>query len=513
MILDGWGYREDCDDNAIAMAKAPTWRRLWTTCPRTTIKCSGEDVGLPPGTMGNSEVGHLNIGAGRVVFQEYTRISKAIRDGTFFENEVLRGCFQKVIESGGVLHLMGLCSDIGVHAHLNHLFALLDFAKREGVQKVFIHCFTDGRDSSPTSGKKYLALIEKKAAEVGNARVATVMGRYYAMDRDKRWDRVEKAYSAMVDGIGVHAFSSEEAISRSYKRGETDEFVVPVAITVKGYPIGTVNDGDAVVFFNFRADRARELTRALAFEQFDGFNRDRVPQLSSFVCMTEYDETFNLPVAFPTDPLSNIFGEMISQKGLKQLRIAETEKYAHVTFFFNGGVEKVYPGEERVLIPSPRDVPTYDKKPEMSAFLVTDELIRRVSREIYDVIILNFANGDMVGHTGILNAAVSAVEAVDQCIGLIVPVVLAKGGSVIITADHGNCEEMVDEKGKPLTAHTTDDVPLVYVSNDSSMIKLRNGGRLSDIAPTMLEILNIPKPKEMTGTSLLMTNDKVQMTK
>jgi len=503
MILDGWGYREDRDNNAIAMAKVPAWNRLWEAYPHTTIKCSGEDVGLPPNTMGNSEVGHLNIGAGRVVFQEYTRISKSIRDGSFFENAVLRDCFQKVIRAGGVLHLIGLCSDIGVHAHLNHLYALLDFAKREGVPKVFIHCFTDGRDSSPTSGKKYLADIEKKAAEVGNARVATVMGRYYAMDRDKRWDRVEKAYNAIVDGIGYHAISSDEAISRSYKRGETDEFVVPAAITVKGNPIGTVNDGDGIVFFNFRADRARELTRALAFEQFDGFQRDRIPQLSSFVCMTEYDETFNLPTAFPPEPLANIFGEVISHGGLKQLRIAETEKYAHVTFFFNGGEEKVYPGEDRVLIPSPREVSTYDKKPEMSAFEVTDEIIRRIDRDIYDVIILNFANGDMVGHTGILKAAMAAVEAVDQCIGLIVPVVLGKGGCVIITADHGNCEEMVDLQGKPLTAHTTDDVPLIYVSNDISRKKLRDGGRLSDIAPTMLQILGIDKPGEMTGTTLL----------
>ena len=502
MILDGWGYRESRDNNAIAMARAPTWNRLWSTYPHTTLKCSGEAVGLPPNTMGNSEVGHLNMGAGRVVFQEYTRISKAIREGTFFENSALRDCFQKVTQSGGVLHLMGLCSDIGVHAHLNHLFALLDFAKREGVPKVFIHCFTDGRDSPPTSGKKYLAAVEKKALEVGNARIATVMGRYYAMDRDKRWDRVEKAYSAIVDGIGVHALSSDEAISRSYTRGETDEFVVPVAITVKGYPIGTINDGDAVVFFNFRSDRARELTRALTFEQFDGFQCDRVPQLSSFVCMTEYDETFHLPTAFPAEPLANILAEVIGKKGLKQLRIAETEKYAHVTFFFNGGEEKVFPGEERVLIPSPRDVPTYDKKPEMSAFLVTDELIRRVGRNLYDVIILNFANGDMVGHTGILKAAIAAVEAVDQCMGLIIPVVLAKGGSLLITADHGNCEQMIDENGKPLTAHTTDDVPLLYVSNESQKRTLRSDGILADIATTMLDLLGIEKPREMTGKSL-----------
>lgn len=502
MILDGWGYRDVSANNAIALAKAPTWNHLFKTYPHSLIKCSGEDVGLPPNTMGNSEVGHLNIGAGRIVYQEYTRISKAIRDKTFFENAVFRDCFKKVIEAKGALHVMGLCSDIGVHAHLDHLFAILEFARREGVPFVFVHCFTDGRDSSPTSGKKYLEAVEKKVLEVGNARVATVMGRYYSMDRDKRWDRIAKAYRAIVDGVGVHAFSSEEVMSRSYKRGETDEFVVPAVIMTRGQPISTINDGDGVIFFNFRADRAREITRAIAIEQFDGFQRERVPRLSSFVCMTEYDETFNLPIAFPPEVLANIFGEVISKKGLKQLRIAETEKYAHVTFFFNGGEEKVFPGEERCLIASPRDVPTYDKKPEMSAYLVTDELIRRINRDLYDVIILNYANGDMVGHTGILKAAIKAVEAVDQCIGLTVPVVLSKGGCVIITADHGNCEMMVDEKGGPMTAHTTDDVPLIYISNDSQEKKLKTNGILADIAPTMLEILGVEKPKEMTGNSL-----------
>lgn len=502
MILDGWGYREAKKDNAIETGKTPNWHRLWNDYPHTILECSGEAVGLPAGTMGNSEVGHLNIGAGRVVYQDFTRINKAIEDGSFFKNGILRECFKKVKESKGALHLMGLCSDIGVHAHINHLFALLDFAKREGVQKVFIHCFTDGRDSPPTSGAEYLARIEEKVAQVENAKVATVMGRYYAMDRDKRWDRIEKAYRAIVDGYGISAMSSAEAICRSYDKGETDEFIVPAVITEHGRPIATMNDGDAVIFFNFRADRAREITRAIASENFDGFKRERVPKLSYYVCMTEYDETFNLPVAFETEPLKNIFADVISKNGLKQLRIAETEKYAHVTFFFNGGDEKKIEGEDRVLIPSPREVPTYDKKPEMSAYLVTDEVVKRVESGAYDVIILNFANGDMVGHTGIMEAAVKAVEAVDQCIGRIVPAVLKNGGALFITADHGNSEEMADSHGGPMTAHTTDPVPLIYVSNDAEKIKFRNGGGLSDIAPTMLKLLQIAKPGEMTGKSL-----------
>lgn len=512
MILDGWGYRDEKKDNAIETGKTPNWHRLWKDYPHTTLECSGELVGLPAGTMGNSEVGHLNIGAGRVVYQDLTCINKAIKDGSFFENEVLHECFRKVKEAKGALHLMGLCSDIGVHAHIDHLFALLDFAKREGVQKVFIHCFTDGRDSPPTSGAGYLEKIEKKAAKVGNAGVATVMGRYYAMDRDKRWDRIEKAYRAIVDGFGISAVSSAETICRSYDKGETDEFIVPTVITEHGRPIATMNDGDAVVFFNFRSDRAREITRAIIFDNFDGFKRERVPKLSCFVCMTEYDETFNLPIAFPPEHLKNIFGEVLNKKGLKQLRIAETEKYAHVTFFFNGGVEKKFEGEDRALIPSPREVATYDKKPEMSAYLVTDEVIKRIESGAYDVIILNFANGDMVGHTGIMEAAVRAVEAVDVCIGRIVPAILEKGGALIVTADHGNCEEMTDDHGGPMTAHTTNPVPLIYISNPPTPpfnkggqggIKLRSGGGLCDIAPTMLKLLSIEKPVEMTGKSLL----------
>lgn len=504
MILDGWGYREAANDNAIESGETPNWHRLWKEYPHTTLACSGEAVGLPAGTMGNSEVGHLNIGAGRVVYQDFTRINKAVKDGSFFKNQVLKDSFQKVIAAKGALHLMGLCSDIGVHAHMSHLFALMDFAKHEGIKKVFIHCFMDGRDSPPQSGAGYLEKIEQKAAEAGNAKIATVMGRYYAMDRDKRWNRIEKAYCAIVDGSGLFASSSAEAISRSYDKGETDEFVVPTVITEHGKPVAAMNDGDGVIFFNFRSDRAREITRALAFEKFDDFKRKRVPKLSSYVCMAEYDETFGLPVAFPPEKLVNIFGDVISKAGLKQLRIAETEKYAHVTFFFNGGEEKKFEGEDRVLIPSPRDVPTYDKKPEMSAYLVTDEVIKKIESGAYDVIILNFANGDMVGHSGIMEAAVKAVEAVDSCIGRIVPAILKKGGALFITADHGNCEEMKDDHGGPMTAHTTDPVPLIYVSDDARRAKLRERGGLSDIAPTMLELLQIQKPGEMTGESLIM---------
>lgn len=502
MILDGWGYRTEKKDNAIETGKTPNWHRLWSEYPHTTLECSGEAVGLPAGTMGNSEVGHLNLGAGRVVYQDFTRINKAVKDGSFFKNEVFRDCFNKVKKAGGTLHLMGLCSDIGVHAHIAHLFALMEFAKREHVEKVLIHCFTDGRDSPPTSGKGYIEKIERKALEVGNAKIASIMGRYYAMDRDKRWDRVEKAYKAMVEGEGVTAMYSEEAVTQSYDREITDEFITPTVITEHGKPVGTMNDGDAVIFFNFRADRAREITRALAFEKFDGFKRNKIPKLSCYVCMTEYDETFGLPIAFPQERLSSILGEVLSKNDLKQLRIAETEKYAHVTFFFNGGEEKKFAGEDRVLIPSPREVPTYDKKPEMSAEGVTDEVISRIKSGAYDVIILNFANGDMVGHTGIMDAAVKAVETVDRCIGRIVPEVLSKGGALFITADHGNCEEMTDDDGGPMTAHTTDPVPLIYISDGSIRRDLRGGGGLSDIAPTMLELLGIAKPPEMTGRSL-----------
>ena len=380
MILDGWGMREAKENNAIALGHTPNWDRLWLGRPKSILECSGLAVGLPEGTMGNSEVGHLTIGAGRVLYQDFTRINKSIEDGSFFTNQVLIDCFSQLASSGRTLHLMGLCSDIGVHAHIDHLFALLDLAKSSGVGRVLVHAITDGRDSPPTSGKGYIEKVQQKVDQVGNATIATVMGRFYAMDRDKRWDRTAKAYEALVDGRGVTTTTAGEAVERSYAQGVTDEFIVPAVIqNVEGDP-ARIEDGDSFVFFNFRADRARQITRALTFEQFDDFERPRVPKFSRFVCMTEYDETFGLPVVFSPQTLTNIFGTVISSEGLKQLRIAETEKYAHVTFFFNGGEEKVLPGEDRCLIPSPRDVPTYDKKPEMSAYEVTEEVIKRIGQ-------------------------------------------------------------------------------------------------------------------------------------
>ena len=499
MILDGWGYSKTRDGNAILLAKAPNWNKLWNSYPHTLLKSSGMAVGLPEGTMGNSEVGHLNIGAGRVVYQEYTRINKAIGDGSFFRNETLQKVFTVLKSSGGVLHLMGLCSDVGVHGHLNHLYALADFAVREGVRKISIHCFTDGRDSSPDSGLAYIRQIEEKITGINAIRIATVMGRYYAMDRDKRWDRIQKAYDAIVDGKGKYAASAVEAVEESYKAGITDEFIVPTIVRsfTQPSPQGgegrgegcLVHDNDAVIFFNFRADRARQLTRAMI---------EAKPV--SFVTMTQYDETFALPVVFPPERLTNILGDVVSKAGLRQLRIAETEKYAHVTYFFNGGEEKVFKNEDRVLIPSPRDVPTYDKKPQMSAPQVTDEVIKRIKSGKYDVIILNYANPDMVGHTGNLNATIKAVEAVDACMGMVVGEILKVGGVALITADHGNCENMIDERGKPQTAHTLDLVPFVLAGTEKT--KLAEGRALCDIAPTMLKLLGIPKPADMTGTKL-----------
>ena len=503
MIQDGWGVRKEREGNAVELGATPNWHRYWNEYPHTLLAASGEAVGLPEGTMGNSEVGHLNIGAGRVVYQDFTRINKAIRDGSFFDNPVIGGCLNRLARSGRALHLMGLCSDIGVHAHTDHLFALIESAKRAGVARVFIHALTDGRDSPPDSGRGYLELVQRKADASGIAAIATVQGRFYAMDRDKRWDRVQKGFEAIVCGRGVARASAAEAVERSYADGVTDEFIVPAVMQRDGKPVGPVEDGDGMIFFNFRADRAREITRAIALPDFAEFERCRVPKLSGYVCMTEYDETFGLPVAFPSEALANILGEVISKAGLTQLRIAETEKYAHVTFFFNGGEEKSIPGEERCLIPSPREVPTYDLKPEMSAYLVTEELLRRIASGAYDVIILNFANGDMVGHTGVLPAAIKAVEAVDQCIGRIVPAVLAQGGEVLLTADHGNCEEMLDAGGRPMTAHSTGPVHFICVSEQHRDAKLRPGGALCDIAPTMLEILGLPQPAEMSGRTLI----------
>ena len=452
--------------------------------------------------MGNSEVGHLNIGAGRIVYQDLTRISKAIDDGDFFTNPVLLDCIARTKAAGGRLHLAGLLSDGGVHSHNTHLYALLRLAKREGLQDVFVHCLMDGRDTPPKSGAEYLAQLEGEIDRIGVGRIATVIGRYYAMDRDNRWERVEKAYAAMVYGEGELFASAALAIEKSYLDGVTDEFVLPSVIADGGEAVGRLGDGDGLIFFNFRSDRAREITRTFTDPDFSGFPRKSWPRLASYVCMTTYDETFRLPVAFGPEELKNILGEVISTAGLTQLRIAETEKYAHVTFFFNGGSEVPFPHEERVLIPSPKEVATYDLKPEMSAYPVTEELLKRLDEGKYDLIVLNFANADMVGHTGILAAAVRAIETVDDCVGRLVEKVRAKGGKVIITADHGNAETMVDENGGPHTAHTTDRVPLILVDDSRKGARLRPG-ILADIAPTILELLGLPQPPEMTGKSLI----------
>jgi len=502
MILDGWGINPNPAHNAVALADTPNLTRLLTEYPHVSIRTSGMAVGLPEGQMGNSEVGHLNIGAGRVVYQDLTRITKSILDGDFFTNPVLLECIAKTKVAGGRLHLAGLLSDGGVHSHNTHLYALLELAKQEGVE-VFVHCLLDGRDTPPQSGAEYLVQLEGEIGRIGCGRIATVMGRYYAMDRDNRWDRVELAYNAMVCGQGEQCASAKEAIERSYAAGVHDEFVLPAVIAGNGAPVGTVRDGDGFIFFNFRSDRAREISRAIALDGFDGFERNCWPKLSGYVCMTEYDATFGLPIAFGSTELTNILGGVLGAAGLKQLRIAETEKYAHVTFFFNGGSEVPFPGEDRVLIPSPKEVATYDQKPEMSAFLVTDELLARIDSGLYDVIILNFANCDMVGHTGIEAAAIKAVEAVDSCVGRIVAKVREQGGAALITADHGNAEQLMDENGEPFTAHTTNPVWFVVADDSRKGAALREGGRLADIAPTMLKMLGVAQPLEMTGESLL----------
>lgn len=502
MILDGWGINPNPVHNAVALAKTPNLTRYLAEYPHVPIRTSGMAVGLPEGQMGNSEVGHLNIGAGRVVYQELTRVTKSIEDGDFFTNPVLLECIAKVKAAGGRLHLSGLLSDGGVHSHNTHLYALLKLARREGLQDVFVHCLMDGRDTPPQSGVDYLAQLEAEIERIGIGRIATVMGRYYAMDRDNRWDRVENAYNAMVYGLGELRDSSKDAIEQSYAAKINDEFVVPTVICEQGAPIGQLRDGDGFIFFNFRSDRAREITRALALDDFDGFPRRNRPKLAGYVCLTEYDATFGLPIAFASSELTNILGGVLAGAGLKQLRIAETEKYAHVTFFFNGGVETPFAGEDRALIPSPQEVATYDLKPEMSAVKVTDKLLKLLDQDTYDVIILNFANCDMVGHTGIEAAAIKAVEAVDDCAGRVVARVREKGGAVLITADHGNAEQMADENGEPFTAHTTNPVWLILVDDDRKGVRLREGGRLADIAPTMLKMLGIEQPMEMAGESL-----------
>jgi len=502
MILDGWGINPAGEHNAVALASTPNMDRLQSEYPSTRLEASGMSVGLPEGQMGNSEVGHLNIGAGRIVYQDLTRITKAIADGSFFRNPALLDCIARTRLSGGRLHLAGLLSDGGVHSHNTHLYALLELARREGLEEVFVHCFLDGRDTPPQSALGYVAELEQEIKKIGVGRIATVMGRYYAMDRDNRWERVERAYAAMVRGEGNASASALAAVEASYAEGVNDEFVIPSVIFEGAVPVGTVRDGDGFIFFNFRSDRAREITRAFNDPGFNGFNRQSTTSLASFVCMTEYDESFGLPMAFAPEQLRHLLGGVLSEAGLHQLRIAETEKYAHVTFFFNGGNETPFPGEDRVLIPSPKDVPTYDLKPEMSALGVTDELLARIEQDRYDFIVLNYANADMVGHTGVQDAAVRAIAAVDECLGRVVEKVLSKGGALLITADHGNAESMVDENGTPHTAHTCNPVPLVLVDDTRRTASLRPGV-LADIAPTVLELLGIPQPAEMTGRSLL----------
>ena len=499
IIMDGFGINPDTYGNAIKAAKTPNLTKLFAENPYTQIGASGMDVGLPDGQMGNSEVGHTNMGAGRIVYQELTRITKSIQDGDFFENEALKNAMAAAAKPGAALHLMGLLSSGGVHSHIDHLVGLLEMAKKNGIEKVFVHCLMDGRDVPPTSGKEFIQQLQAEMARIGVGRIATVAGRYYAMDRDNRWERVEKAYSALVYGEGVQNADPVAAIESSYAADVTDEFVVPVVCAGKE---GVIKPHDAVVFFNFRPDRAREITRTLVDPDFTGFERKNGFFPLTYVCMTQYDATMpNVQVAFHPQSLKNTLGQYLSDKGLTQLRIAETEKYAHVTFFFNGGVEAPYEGEDRKVIPSPKDVPTYDLKPQMSAPEVADECKARIESGKYDVIILNFANCDMVGHTGVFDSAVKAVEAVDAAVNEVVTAVLNAGGCVFLTADHGNAEKMKNPDGTPFTAHTTNPVPFVAIGCGD--VKLREGGCLADIAPTMLPYIGLPVPSEMTGKSLI----------
>lgn len=503
IIMDGFGCREEEHGNAIRLQGTPNLDAILAEYPHTRIGASGLSVGLPDGQMGNSEVGHLNIGAGRIVYQELTRITKAISDGDFFENPVLNAAMDDAKEKGTALHLMGLLSDGGVHSHNAHLYALLELAKKKGLEKVYIHAFMDGRDVAPISGKGFIEELEVKLAEIGVGRIATVSGRYYAMDRDNRWDRVEKAYRAMVYGEGreLQMNSVAGAIQESYDREEFDEFIIPTVVMDGEKPVATIEDGDSVIFFNFRPDRAREITRALTQKEFDGFERKELKL--HYVCMTQYDKTFtNVAIAFAPQVLTNTLGEYLAKNHKKQFRIAETEKYAHVTFFFNGGVEQPNDGEDRYLIPSPK-VATYDLQPEMSAYEVAEKACELIRAQEYDVMILNFANSDMVGHTGVLDAAEAAVKAVDECVGKVVAAIREIGGQAIITADHGNSEQMIDEEtGVPFTAHTTNPVPFVLVGAGDR--KLREDGILADIAPTLLEMIGLKQPKEMTGKSMLL---------
>ena len=499
MILDGFGINEKEEANAIKLANTPNIDKLMKTCPTTKIYTSGLNVGLPDGQMGNSEVGHTNIGAGRIVYQELTRITKSIEDGDFFNNSELVDAIENCKRYNSKLHILGLVSDGGVHSHIRHLYAILELAKRKDFENVFVHCFMDGRDTMPTSGEGYLMNLEEKMKEKGVGKIATISGRFYSMDRDKRWNRIQKSYDAIVNGEGIKATSVISAIESSYQKEVFDEFVEPTVICQNNEPIAKIEENDSVVFFNFRPDRARELTRAIVDKDFNEFETKKMNL--NYVCFTQYDETIpNVKIAFKPEVLKNTFGEYISNKGLTQLRIAETEKYAHVTFFFNGGEEKQYIGEDRILVPSPK-VETYDLKPEMSAIEVTDKVIEAINSKKYDCIILNYANPDMVGHTGNLSATIKAIETIDKCVGKVVQTVKNNNGVLLITADHGNAEQMLDYKtGEPYTAHTVNPVPLILVGMDDAKL---SEGKLADLAPTMLQLMGLEKPEEMTGKSII----------
>ena len=499
MILDGFGENENEKGNAVKLANTPNIDKLMKTCPTTDIYTSGLNVGLPDGQMGNSEVGHTNIGAGRIVYQELTRITKSIEDGDFFSIPEFVEAIENCKKNNSKLHIMGLLSDGGVHSHIRHLFALLELAKRRDFEDVYVHCFLDGRDTPPASAENYIMQLEEKIKEKGVGKIASISGRFYSMDRDKRWQRIQKTYDALVKGVGEKSSSAIAAIESSYQKEIFDEFVVPTVITNGESPIATIENNDSVIFFNFRPDRAREITRTLVDKEFNEFETKKMNIY--FVCMTPYDETMpNVKVAFKKERLENTFGEYISNLGYTQLRIAETEKYAHVTFFFNGGEEKQYKGEDRILVPSPK-VETYDLKPEMSAIEVTDKVVEAIESEKYNNIILNFANPDMVGHTGNLEAAIKAIETIDECVGRVINAIDKVNGTLLITADHGNSEQMIDYKtGEPHTAHTTNPVPLILYGMENVTL---NSGKLADLAPTMLDIMGLPKPQEMTGESIL----------
>ena len=497
MILDGYGLNKETAGNAIAAADKPHLDEIFAKYPSASLKACGLDVGLPEGQMGNSEVGHLNIGAGRIVYQDLTMITKAIEDGSFFENKAFLKAVDHVKKNGSTLHLLGLLSDGGVHSHINHLLALVDLAKKHGIEKLCVHCFLDGRDVPPRCAQKYIDMLTDHFEKTGVGTLGVISGRYYAMDRDKRWDRVEKAYDAMTIGEGMHAASGKEAIDAAYEREENDEFVLPTVIN--GAP--TVDDGDAMIMFNFRPDRAREITRTFADNNFDGFDRKKKVSDICYICMTQYDaEMPNVTLAFPPETLHNTLGEYIASLGLTQLRIAETEKYAHVTFIFNGGVETPNRNEDRILIPSPK-VATYDMQPEMSAYEVTEKALEAIDTDKYDLIILNFANADMVGHTGVMKAAIEAIETLDKCVPRIADAILAKDGQILLTADHGNADVMLDNNGNVVTAHSLNDVPLVHIANEPCLLK--DNGRLCDIAPTILKLMKLDIPEEMTGKPLV----------